>query len=63
MPLCKDTLFEVTLILSLHFESKLSFNSALSERDNVNVHRAAAKIIVSKNRAARGTVGNDRFET
>ena len=28
------------------------------ERDNVNVHRAAAKIIVSKSRAARGSVCN-----
>ena len=27
-------------------------------RDNVNVHRAAAKIIVSKSRAARGSVCN-----
>jgi hypothetical protein len=28
------------------------------ERDNGNVHRAAANIIVSKNRAARGSVCN-----
>jgi glyoxylate carboligase len=28
------------------------------ERDNGNVHRAAAKIIVSKSRAARGSVCN-----
>ena len=28
------------------------------KRDNVNVHRAAAKIIVSKSRAARGSVCN-----
>ena len=28
------------------------------ERDNVNVHRAAAKIIVFKSRAARGSVCN-----
>ena len=28
------------------------------ERDNVNVHRAAANIIVSKSRAARGSVCN-----
>ena len=28
------------------------------ESDNVNVHRAAAKIIVSKSRAARGSVCN-----
>ena len=28
------------------------------EMDNVNVHRAAAKIIVSKSRAARGSVCN-----
>ena len=28
------------------------------EADNVNVHRAAAKIIVSKSRAARGSVCN-----
>ena len=27
-------------------------------QDNVNVHRAAAKIIVSKSRAARGSVCN-----
>ena len=33
------------------------------KRDNVNVHRAAANIIVSKSRAARGSVCNDRFET
>ena len=30
----------------------------LSKRDNVNVHRVAAKIIVFKNRAARGSVCN-----
>ena len=30
----------------------------LHERDNGNVHRAAAKIIVSKSRAARGSVCN-----
>ena len=29
-----------------------------SERDNGNVHRAAAKIITSKSRAARGSVCN-----
>ena len=29
-----------------------------TERDNGNVHRAAAKIIVSKSRAARGFVCN-----
>ena len=34
-----------------------------SKQDNVNVHRAAAKIIVFKSRAARGSVCNDRFET
>ena len=28
------------------------------ERDNVNVHRAAANIIVSKSRAGRGSVCN-----
>ena len=28
------------------------------KRDNVNVHRAAAKIFVSKSRAARGSVCN-----
>ena len=28
------------------------------EPDNVNVHRAAAKVIVSKSRAARGSVCN-----
>ena len=30
----------------------------VSKRDNGNVHRAAAKIIVSKSRAARGSVCN-----
>ena len=30
----------------------------LFKRDNGNVHRAAAKIIVSKSRAARGSVCN-----
>ena len=30
----------------------------LIERDNVNVHRAAAKTIVSKSRAARGSACN-----
>ena len=30
----------------------------LLKRDNVNVHRAAAKIIDSKSRAARGSVCN-----
>ena len=37
----------------------LSFKeSFLFKRDNGNVHRAAAKIIVSKSRAARGSVCN-----
>ena len=35
-----------------------SLINAHSERDNGNVHRAAAKIIVSKSRAARGSVCN-----
>ena len=30
----------------------------MTEPDNGNVHRAAAKIIVSKSRAARGSVCN-----
>ena len=30
----------------------------VSKRDNGNVHRAAAKVIVSKSRAARGSVCN-----
>ena len=34
------------------------FGTVLIERDNVNVHRAAANIIVSKSRAARGSVCN-----
>ena len=34
------------------------FSHVLIKRDNVNVHRAAAKIIVSKSRAARGSVCN-----
>ena len=34
------------------------FDQSLFERDNVNVHRAAANIIVSKSRAARGSVCN-----
>ena len=35
-----------------------SLNFNILERDNGNVHRAAAKIIVSKSRAARGSVCN-----
>ena len=31
---------------------------SIAKRDNVNVHRAAAKIVVSKGRAARGSVCN-----
>ena len=34
------------------------FSQLDGKRDNGNVHRAAAKIIVSKSRAARGSVCN-----
>ena len=36
--------------------SVITDSAGYIERDNVNVHRAAAKIIVSKSRAARGSV-------
>ena len=36
----------------------IEFAHLSSERYNVNVHRAAAKIIVSKSRAAHGSVCN-----
>ena len=39
-------------------KGNLSEDAVESKRDNVNVHRAAAKIIVSKSRAARGSVCN-----
>ena len=42
-------------ILSLQIRDP---HRTVNETDNVNVHRAAAKIIVSKSRAARGSVCN-----
>ena len=36
----------------------MMFFTMMLARDNVNVHRAAAKTIVSKSRAARGSVCN-----
>ena len=36
----------------------IEFAKEKSKRDNVNVHRAAANIIVSQSRAARGSVCN-----
>ena len=38
--------------------SVFNFNCKFVEPDNGNVHRAAAKDIVSKSRAARGSVCN-----
>ena len=40
------------------FFSQLGKSRVNHEQDNVNVHRAAANIIVSKSRAARGSVCN-----
>ena len=43
----------------LKFRISSTPNSVPLKADNVNVHRAAAKVIVSKSRAARGSVCNE----
>ena len=45
-----------TLVGQYALEEYALQNSGLLLSDNVNVHRAAANIIVSKSRAARGSV-------
>ena len=53
-----DPAAEVQTSSSFHFGWKVMLFTVSLRRDNGNVHRAAANIIVSKSRAARGSVCN-----
>ena len=48
----------MAIVLQLYVAISRSVHGDIIRADNVNVHRAAAKIIVSKSRAARGSVCN-----